>query len=105
MCSIKITKSFGKFFSEALVCGVPVVAFETTGLKDIVEHKKTGYLAKAYDSKDFFRGIEWILSQTKIQLKLESRKRAENHFNERKVIDKILKFLIRFIIIMRQLIK
>ena len=38
------------------------------------------------------RGIEiWILSQTKIQLKLESRKRAENHFNERKVIDKYIK--------------
>ena len=91
MCVPSRLETFGQTASEALACGVPVVAFETTGLKDIVEHKKTGYLAKAYDSKDFSRGIEWILSQTKIQLKLESRKRAENHFNERKVIDKYIK--------------
>ena len=61
-----------------------VVAFDTTGLKDIVQHKKTGYLATAYDAKDFSAGIEWILSQTDtdIPLKLLSRKRAKNQFSE-----------------------
>ena len=53
MCVPSRLETFGQTASEALACGVPVVAFETTGLKDIVEHKKTGYLAKAYDSKDF----------------------------------------------------
>jgi glycosyltransferase involved in cell wall biosynthesis len=30
---------------EALACGTPVVAFDTCGLPDIVEHEQTGYLA------------------------------------------------------------
>jgi len=91
MCVPSRQETFGQTASEALACGIPVVAFKTTGLIDIVEHKKTGYLAKAFDSKDFSNGIEWILSQTKIPLKLLSRKRAENHFNDRKIIDEYIK--------------
>ena len=47
---------------EAMACGTPVVAFGHTGLLDIVEHKKTGYLAKPFQEKDLARGIEWVLN-------------------------------------------
>jgi glycosyltransferase involved in cell wall biosynthesis len=30
---------------ESLSCGIPVAAFRTGGIPDIVEHTKTGYLA------------------------------------------------------------
>ena len=46
---------------EALACGTPVVAFNTGGLSDIVEHGKTGYLARAFDTGDFANGIYRIL--------------------------------------------
>lgn len=46
---------------EALACGTPVVAFNTGGLSDIVEHGKTGYLARAFDTDDFANGIYRIL--------------------------------------------
>ena len=36
-------------------------AFNATGLKDVVEHKVTGYLATPFDTDDFARGIEWVL--------------------------------------------
>ena len=55
-------ESFGQTALEALSCGTPVVAFDTSGLKDIITHKHNGYLAKCYDTNDLARGIEWILS-------------------------------------------
>jgi glycosyltransferase involved in cell wall biosynthesis len=46
---------------ESLACGTPVAAFDTCGLPDIVEHKLTGYLAKAFDPEDLAKGICWIV--------------------------------------------
>ena len=55
-------ESFGQTALEALSCGTPVVAFDTSGLKDIITHKHNGYLAKCYDTNDLAKGMEWILS-------------------------------------------
>jgi glycosyltransferase involved in cell wall biosynthesis len=46
---------------ESLACGTPVVAFDITGPREIILHKKTGYLAKAYEIDDLSCGIEWVL--------------------------------------------
>jgi glycosyltransferase involved in cell wall biosynthesis len=48
---------------EAHACGTPVVAFDIGGLPDIVEHQKTGYLAKAFDTEDLAKGILRVLGQ------------------------------------------
>lgn len=45
---------------EAHSCGLPIVSFNVGGIPDIITHKKTGYLAKAYDVKDFTKGIEFV---------------------------------------------
>jgi glycosyltransferase involved in cell wall biosynthesis len=47
---------------EAAACGTPSVAFATSGLLDVIEHGKTGYLAKPFVPDDLARGIEWILT-------------------------------------------
>jgi glycosyltransferase involved in cell wall biosynthesis len=47
--------------TEAQACGCPVVAFATTGMSDVVHHRKTGYLASAYDTADLAGGIDWVL--------------------------------------------
>jgi glycosyltransferase involved in cell wall biosynthesis len=49
---------------EAQACGLPIVAFNIGGLIDIVDHKKTGYLAKAFDIKDLANGINFVLDHT-----------------------------------------
>ena len=47
---------------ESLACGTPVVAFNTCGLPDLIDHKNSGYLARAFDPVDFAVGISWILT-------------------------------------------
>ena len=47
--------------AEAMLCGIPVVAFNTGGAPDLIEHKRIGYLAETRDSRDLAKGIEFVL--------------------------------------------
>lgn len=61
---------------ESLACGTPVVAFDTGGMPDIVDHFKTGYLARPFDAEDLARGIQWVL-ENRIHGRLRSGARAK----------------------------
>lgn len=56
-------EAFGQTASESLACGTPVVCFETSGLRDIVIHQNSGYMAKPYDHHSFADGIRWCLAE------------------------------------------
>ncbi|MCR5573250.1 MAG: glycosyltransferase [Bacteroidaceae bacterium] len=56
-----LSEVFGQTASEALACGIPVVAFRCTGLQDVVNHKINGYLARPLESSDLAAGILWCL--------------------------------------------
>ncbi|MCD9513347.1 glycosyltransferase [Photobacterium carnosum] len=62
--------------TEAMSCGTPVVAFNTTGLVDVVEHKVTGYLAEPFNTDDLANGIEWCCLNSKQQMSGFCRNRA-----------------------------
>ncbi len=71
--------SFGKTLAEAMACGTPVVCFNATGPKDIVDHKINGYLAQPYDPKDMANGIDWVINNEPAQrerLSAEARKKV-----------------------------
>ncbi len=57
-----LQEAFGQTASEAMACATPVVAFEHTGLLDIVDHKINGYLAKPFETDDLANGIGWVLN-------------------------------------------
>jgi glycosyltransferase involved in cell wall biosynthesis len=46
---------------EAAACGTPGVAFASGGVGEIVEHERTGYLARPFDAADLARGMRWLL--------------------------------------------
>ncbi|MDP8933007.1 MAG: glycosyltransferase, partial [Cyanobacteriota bacterium] len=75
-------EAFGQTASEALACGTPVVAFNVTGLKDIVDRQQNGYLAEPYDSEDLARGIAWVLEDPERHQKLcrSARLKVEEKF-------------------------
>ncbi|MFE4107081.1 glycosyltransferase family 4 protein [Almyronema epifaneia] len=77
-----LQESFGQTTSEALACGTPVVAFDATGPKDIVDHQQNGYLVKPYDVQDLTHGIAWVLAEAErlAQLKVQAREKAERAF-------------------------
>jgi len=77
-----IQESFGQTASESLACGTPVVAFKATGLKDIVDHQKNGYLVHPFDIDDLAKGIAWVLQDEEIhkKLRVQARQKAEQEF-------------------------
>lgn len=68
-------EAFGQTASEALASGTPVVAFNATGPKDIVDHKRNGYLATPFDTDDLAQGIDWVLADTDRRERLSKRAR------------------------------
>lgn len=78
--------AFGKTLAEAMACGTPVVCFDATGPKDIVEHRVTGYKAMPFETTDLTNGIQWVMGLSKDShetLRRHARQRAVERFDSR----------------------
>lgn len=53
-------ESFGQVAAESLCCETPVVAFDYSGLRDVIQHKVTGFLAEPHSPEALADGIEWL---------------------------------------------
>jgi len=73
--------------TESLFCGIPVAAFDTGGIPDIVEHKKTGYLAKCFDTEDLFNGIIYCIDNYN-ELSKNSLIKARSEFGNDEIVKK-----------------
>ena len=73
--------------TEAQSCGVPVAAFNCSGMPDIVKHQETGYLAKPYDCDELAYGINWIISNKMMheEMRVNSRNNALLNWSHYKV--------------------
>ncbi len=82
MVTPSMQEAFGKTALEALACGTPVVCFDTSGLKDVVEHRQCGYRARCFDVDDLAEGIAWVCrdADRRRQLAANARRRVEQHF-------------------------
>jgi glycosyltransferase involved in cell wall biosynthesis len=84
-----ILEAFGQVALEAASCNIPTVAFKNTGVADIIEHKKTGYLANFLNKKDFAKGIDWCLNK-KNSLNRNIRAHVKNKFDIKISVKKYL---------------
>jgi glycosyltransferase involved in cell wall biosynthesis len=76
---------------EALACGTPVVAFNTGGIPDMVDHLQNGYLARFKSAPDFAAGIHFVLnSGSKNQLAANARQKVLHNFTGEIVASKYL---------------
>jgi len=85
--------AFGKTLVEAMSCGTPVVCFNATGPKDIVEHRLNGYLAEPFSPVDLAHGIQWVLdqpSETYAEMCRSARMRAELCFDSQVIAKEYL---------------
>jgi glycosyltransferase involved in cell wall biosynthesis len=74
---------------ESLACGTPVVAFSIGGMPDMIEHKKTGFLASPFDSAGLAEGIDWAISQRKsADVRAQARNKILREFSLDQEIDR-----------------
>ncbi|MES2377287.1 MAG: glycosyltransferase family 4 protein [Bacteroidota bacterium] len=68
---------------EALSCGTPVVAFNTGGIPEMVDHQRTGYLAEFKNAADMAKGLFETLNGDAAQLAANARQKVlDNYTNE-----------------------
>ena len=82
-----VIESFGYTCLESICCGVPVVAFNTGGIPDIVEHKYNGYLATPFSTDDLHSGIMYAFYNLK-NLSKNCIKKVENDFDIKNTVQK-----------------
>jgi glycosyltransferase involved in cell wall biosynthesis len=85
-------ESFGQVAAESLACGTPVVCFDTSGLRDIVDHKVNGYRARCYDPADLAEGIRWCMEDKErhAALRRSARETALKRFRISEIADKTI---------------
>lgn len=77
---------------ESQACGAPVVAFDIGGLPDIVAHRETGWLAKAFDTEDLAAGMLWTLEDRDRRQRLSqaARERAVERFSPQVIAEQYI---------------
>ena len=77
---------------ESMACGTPVVGFDVGGIPEMIDHEKSGYLAKYKSSEDLAKGIYWILFEADYQsLVNNSRQKVLDNYSEKVIAEKYKK--------------
>ena len=87
-------ESLGKVLIEAMASGLPVVATATTGSKDIVLDKKSGYLVPVGDFRMLAEKILFLLNNPEKAKKMgrAGHKIVKEKFDRNKIIAKTIQF-------------
>ena len=82
-CNASLKEPFGRVVAEAQGCGLPVIAFNTGGIPEIVTHNETGILVPYGECKLFTDAIGRFIERRDLIEKMGShgRARVKHHFN------------------------
>ncbi len=85
MCVPSRQETFGQTAAEAMACGTPVVAFNYSGLIDIIDDKVNGRLVPPYDTAEYGKAIEDVLSDN--EMKLNCREKVLRICSDERVVN------------------
>jgi len=68
-----MTETFGQVVNEAMASGLPVVAFDSDGVRDQIEHGTTGVLAPAGDIATFTEALRMLARDPAMRRELGAR--------------------------------
>ena len=88
-----LTEPFGLTLIEAASCGVPVVATDDGGPRDIIKNCKNGILVDVSNTKNISKAINKILDEKKLWKKLSENgmKNVRKHYTWKAHVEKYLK--------------
>jgi glycosyltransferase involved in cell wall biosynthesis len=77
---------------EAMSCGTPCVAFDVTGMPDLIDHRHNGYLARAYEVEDLAEGLHWVCADAARHqsLSVHARQKALSEYSEHSIAERYL---------------
>ncbi|MGD9728474.1 MAG: glycosyltransferase [Nitrospiraceae bacterium] len=92
-------EAFGLTAAEAAACGCPTVAFNIGGLRDVVEHEKTGLLVNSFDTNALADAIRRLVVDTSFrdELGIAARDRAVSLWSEETICPKYISLYERIV--------
>lgn len=88
-----LSEPFGIVNIEAMACGIPVIASNTGGIKDIIRNKKDGILVPVNNPEELANAIQFLLDNEEIRNKLgiNGRKKVEMEYSLDSIANKLIK--------------
>lgn len=86
-----LSENLSNVIMESLSCGTPVVAFDTGGNADLIDHQENGYLATLFSAEELAFAIHWCIQNNQDNnLSVHARQKVANNFSEEKVAQQYL---------------
>lgn len=89
-----IAENFPLVVLEAMSCGLPIVAFDVGGVKEVLTHKQHGYVAPYKNIPELIAGIDWVLdmsSQAREELSHSSMGKIRNSYDVSNMTEEYLR--------------
>lgn len=85
LCAPSREENLANMALESLACGTPVLAFRIGGFPDIIDHRRTGYLAEPFEVTSLADGLGFLYSSqvTGENFRASCRERAEHLYDGR----------------------
>jgi glycosyltransferase involved in cell wall biosynthesis len=93
------SESMTHVLREAMSVKTACVAADVTGISELIEHEKNGYLVEPENEKAMFDGIKYVLEHPELKQKIEenSIKRIQEAFTMDRMVDNIEDLLERLL--------
>ncbi len=94
-----IWEGFGYVLAEAMVCGKPAIAFDTSSNPELVEHGSTGFLVPEYDIEQFVQYIKLLTDNQQLRKSLGDKGQARmlQQFSSDSAFAEIEKYLLNLL--------
>jgi glycosyltransferase involved in cell wall biosynthesis len=82
-CNASYNEPFGRSIAEAHAVGLPVVAFDSGAVKEIVEHERTGLLVPYNDADGYVSAMGRFIDNQELvrNMGMKGHLRAKEFFN------------------------
>lgn len=84
-----VREGFGLSVAEAMSCGLPVVAFNSSSIPELIDHGLGGYLTDIHDAKKFAEYINILGESSRMRLQMGdyNRSKVEEKFTQSRMIN------------------